>query len=407
VATDDLSAPLGQSASNAKRRHIVLPFTFSHALIGALTLALLTFAGWALVVDDPLGGEPIAVIATGVPPKPETTIPPIASGPTAGPRIYDGPAPADTPQPSQTIPAVPAAPPAGTQTVTIIDGSTGKRQDVAIPKPQDARARTDQRFTEITRHGAIPKLGPDGSRPAEAYARAVKMPPGKADAPRIAIIVTGLGVSAAATQEALTKLPGPVTFAFMPYGPEVEGAATRARAQGHEILLQVPMEPFDYPDNDPGPQTLLHSLNAEQNLDRLHWLLSRLQGYVGIANFMGARFTSFEPAFSPVLRDVGKRGLIYVDDGSSPRSLAGQIAGANNLPFARADVTIDSVASPGHIDKALARLEAMARERGAAVGIASALPATIQRIAQWSRAVENRGIVLVPITAIAVKPKSS
>jgi polysaccharide deacetylase 2 family uncharacterized protein YibQ len=406
VATDDLSAPLGQSASITKRRRIVLPFTFAQAIIGVLALALLTFAGWALVVDDPLGGEPMAVIATGTPPKPEAALPP-AAGPTAGPRIYDGPAPSATPQPAQVMPGAPAAPQAGTQTVTIIDGSTGKRQDVAIPKPQDARARADQRLSEMTRHGAIPKLGPDGSRPADAYARAAKLPPGKPGAPRIAIIVTGLGVSAAATQEALAKLPGPVTFAFMPYGPEIEGTVTRARAQGHEILLQVPMEPFDYPDNDPGPQTLLHSLNAEQNLDRLHWLLSRFQGYVGVVNYMGARFTSFEPAFSPALRDIGKRGLIYIDDGSSPRSLASQIAGANNLPFAKADVMIDSVASPGHIDKALARLEAMARERGAAVGIASALPATTQRIAQWSKAVESRGIVLVPITAIAIKPKSS
>ena len=55
----------------------------------------------------------------------------------------------------------------------------------------------------------------------------------------------------------------------------------RARGEGHEVLLQVPMEPFDYPDNDPGPQTLLTSLDAGQNIDRLHWLMSRFQGYVG------------------------------------------------------------------------------------------------------------------------------
>ena len=131
------------------------------------------------------------------------------------------------------------------------------------------------------------------------------------------------------------------------------------------------MEPFDYPDNDPGPQTLLTTLAAEQNLDRLHWLMSRFQGYVGITNYMGARFTATEQALAPVLRETAKRGLIYFDDGASPRSLAGQIAGANNLPFAKADVVIDAVPTPVEIDRALARLEAMARERGIAVGIAS------------------------------------
>jgi polysaccharide deacetylase 2 family uncharacterized protein YibQ len=173
------------------------------------------------------------------------------------------------------------------------------------------------------------------------------------------------------------------------------------------VLLQVPMEPFDYPDNDPGPQTLLTSVPAEQNLDRLHWLMSRFQGYVGIANYMGARFTTAEQGLGPVMKEVGKRGLIYFDDGSSARGLAGQIAGANNLPFAKADIALDSVTTPAHIDKALVRLEAVARDRGIAVGVASATPGAIERIAQWAKTLESRGIVLVPISAVAIKPKSS
>ena len=107
------------------------------------------------------------------------------------------------------------------------------------------------------------------------------------------------------------------------------------------------MEPFDYPDNDPGPQTLLTSLAPQQNVDRLHWLMGRFQGYVGLINMMGARFTASEQAFAPVLQEAEKRGLIFVDDGSNPRSVAGRIAGANNLPFAKADVTIDAVAYAG------------------------------------------------------------
>src|SRR6185312_9184209 len=121
-------------------------------------------------------------------------------------------------------------------------------------------------------------------------------------------------------------------------------------------LLQVPMEPHDYPDNDPGPQTLLTSLTAEMNIGRLHWLMSRMQGYVGIEGYMGARFTASEQALRPVLADTAKRGLIYVDDGSSPRSIAGQIAGAQNIPFAKADVALDPYAPPQQIDQALARL---------------------------------------------------
>ncbi len=259
----------------------------------------------------------------------------------------------------------------------------------------------------MSSHGPIPRIAADGTRPAEAFARPVKPPPGKADMPRVALIVGGLGVGAAATAEAIAKLPGAVTLGFVPYGGDVAALSGRARAAGHEILLQVPMEPFDYPDNDPGPQTLLTSLAPQHNVDRLYWLMSRFQGYVGVANTMGARFTAAEPSFAPILREIAKRGLIFVDDGANPRSVAGRIAGANNLSFARADVILDGVPTPTEIDHALGRLEMTARERSVAVGIASALPVTIDHIAKWAKAAESRGLLLVPISAVALKAKQS
>ena len=265
----------------------------------------------------------------------------------------------------------------------------------------------DQKFVEMMSHGPIPKIAADGVRPAEAFARPVKPLAGKLDAPRVALIVGGLGVSTSATAAAIVKLPEAVTLAFMPYGSDVDRLVSRARGEGHEILLQVPMEPFGYPDNDSGPQTLLTSLTAEQNLDRLHWLMSRFQGYVGIAGAMGARFTASEQSFAPILRETAKRGLVFFDDGSNPRSVAGRIAGANNLPFAKADVVLDLVPTSAEIDHALGRLEMAARERGVAVGISSALPVSIDHIAKWAKAAESRGLLLVPITAVALKAKQS
>ena len=213
--------------------------------------------------------------------------------------------------------------------------------------------------------------------------------------------MVGLGVSASGTTEAINKLPGPVTFAFTPYGPDLERVADKARSLGHESLLQVAMEPVDYPDNDPGPQTLLTSLSPEQNVDRLQWAMSRFQGYVGVVNQMGARFTASELSFTPILREIGKRGLIYVDDGSSLRSLASQIAGGGSLAFAKASVALDAVPTAADIDRALARLEGTARENGLAVGVAAVLPVSIDRIARWATMAEGRGFALVPISAAA------
>lgn len=398
MAADDLDTPLGKKKP-AKKRKPTIPALVPQAIAGVLACAVAGFVGYALVMDDPLGGEPSAV-ATALPKADEKKLdnPMLATGtpPPGGARRYDGP---------EAAIAEAAKTPA--KTINIIDGSSGKTQQVVLGSPEDAkRAPVDTRLLDQSRHGAIPKIAPDGARPSEVYARAPKSGQNP-DGPRIAVIISGLGVGATSTGEALSKMPGPVTFAFTPYGSDLENLVGRARSEGHEVLLQVPMEPFDYPDNDPGPQTLLTSLSAEQNVDRLQWLMSRFQGYVGITNFMGARFTASEPAISPVLREAAKRGLIFIDDGTSPRSLAGQISGANKLPFAKADILIDAAPSPAEIDKALARAEAMAKERGIAVVSGSALPVTLDRVSKWAKAATARGITLVPITAAAVKPKSS
>ena len=219
-------------------------------------------------------------------------------------------------------------------------------------------------------------------------------------------MIEGLGIGANGTAEALAKLPAPISFAFVPYGTDLERWVNRARNEGHEVLLQVGMEPFDYPDSDPGPQTLLASLPPEQNIDRLHWFMSRFQGYVGVTTLMGARFTATDQALNPIVREIGKRGLIWFDNGTSPRSVAGQISGAASVAFAKADAVLDAVPTAANIDEALARLEATARTRGVAIGAASALPVSIERIARWVKAAEGRGITLVPVSMAANRAKT-
>ena len=400
---DDLSAPLGRDKKQRDTpRRGPLPLVFA----GFLGFCLVVFLGWAMVVDDPLGGEPVVVMATqshGLAKKSDEPGPNPAKStadPKAEPDMAGGP-PAESKQAA-------AGPQPGMQTVTIINGANGERQDVLVPSQGDkGLALVDGKLLEETRHGRIPRIASDGTRPLVAYARPVPANPGNANVPRIALVVTGLGISANSTAETLSKLPGPVSFAFTPYATDVERVAARARAGGHELLLQLPMEPFDYPDNDPGPQTLLLSLSSEQNVDRMHWLMSRFQGYVGVANFMGSRFTANEATFAPVLQEVAKRGLMYLDDGSSPRSLAGQIAGSSGLPYAKVNVVLDAVPTPNEVDRALVRLEGIARDNGVAIGIATALPVSIARLANWAKTAESRGFVLVPISAAAVKPKAS
>jgi uncharacterized protein len=391
--TDDLSTPLGQKTERRKRR-FRLPFTAMQALAVLLGLFLVAFLTVALFTDSPFGGEPVARIALSKP---------------------AGENPAASARTEPAAKSAPQAPAGDSKTVTIIDGSSGKRQDVVIggdatdktgaeTAPAMAMAGIDQRLLEKSRYGMIPVVA-DGLKPFTVYAadadriKAARMPV-------VAIVVAGLGVGAAKTTDAIMKLPPAVTLAFTPYGADPAKLAERARAQRHEILLQVPMEPFDYPDNDPGPQTLLTSLTQEQNIDRLYWHLSRFQGYAGIANFMGARFTATDAAMQPVIREAAKRGLGYLDDGSSSRSAAPAVTAAQAMPFAKADFTIDAVPTAAEIDRTLLKLETLAKERGLAVGVASALPISIERLAAWIKTLDSRGIMLVPLTTAMLKSKS-
>jgi polysaccharide deacetylase 2 family uncharacterized protein YibQ len=394
---DDLSTPLGQKAARRKRR-FRLPFSAIQALAVLLGLFLVVFVGFAIFNDNPLGGEPAAHVAIRqTAPEPEKPATAVASPSEHGAK------------------SAPKQATAGEQkTVTIIDGSSGARHDVVIgggdtadkaePDAAPAMAGIDPRLLEKSRYGMIPVVA-DGLKPFTLYAaeadraRAAKMP-------IVSIVVGGLGVGAAKTTDAIMKLPAAVTLAFTPYGSDPGKLAERARAQRHEILLQIPMEPFDYPDNDPGPQTLLTTLAPDQNLDRLYWHLSRFQGYAGIANFMGGRFVVADAVMAPIVREAAKRGLGLFDDGSAPRSVAPSLAAGLAMPFAKADLSIDAVPTALEIDRALAKLESLAKERGTAVGIASALPISIERIGVWIKTLESHGIMLVPLTTTMLKSKS-
>src|SRR5690606_17600160 len=207
------------------------------------------------------------------------------------------------------------------------------------------------------------------------------------------------GLSQTGTQNAIERLPADMTLAFAPYGASLDRWMQRARQSGHELLLQLPLEPFDFPDNDPGPHTLLVNLDHNQIEDRLAWLLSRLTNYVGVVNYMGARFTSSEDAMSGLLAELNRRGLMFLDDGSSSRSRAGALAEASQTPFAKADVVIDEVPRQEQILSRLLQLEGIARAQGVAVGVASALPVTVDQLADWSRDLEQRGLQLIPVSA--------
>ena len=247
-------------------------------------------------------------------------------------------------------------------------------------------------------NGPLPVLGPDSLVAWQSYARPHDMSDTR---PKVAIIVTGIGLNSKASDLAITTLPGEVDLGFSPYGRKLQDWMDKARAHGHEGFLMIPTEPLRYPENDPGPHTLLAGASSRDNLKKLDWLLSQVTGYVGVINEMGSKFTASEEDVQPVIDDLKARGLMLLDSRSTRFSVAAKLARRSTMPRAINNLYVDNQISSAEITRNLTQLENTARSMGVAVGVARALPLSIREIAAWARDLEERGIELVPITAIA------
>jgi hypothetical protein len=251
---------------------------------------------------------------------------------------------------------------------------------------------------EDSPNGPLPIIGKDGRQPWQVYARPFDT---KETRPRIALIVTGIGLDQTLSQAALDRLPGPVTFGFDPYADNVTDNIANARSLGHEALLGLPLEPLDYPRQDPGPLTLLTSLDASQNTDRLMKLMGKASGYIGFVAIMGARFEGENSSLLPVLETLKRRGLMFADNKAPEQSVVAPIATQMKLAWAAGNSVIDSESDPAAIDQTLAGLETIAKRNGAALGIAALSPALLDRVSTWLPSLDGKGVVLAPASAIA------
>ena len=272
-----------------------------------------------------------------------------------------------------------------------------QQETVAAVVVEGLSTEPDDRVVEVAEVGPLPVVGPSGARPADVYARPFDAP---GERPVVAVVVGGLGLSSAATEAAIQSLPAAVTLSFSPYSGRLQDWVALARAAGHEVLIDLPMEPVDFPHSDPGPQALMTSLNADANMQRLEWVLSRATNYIGVGSYMGSRFAADAAAMRPVLQAINARGLIYLDNGQAIGNVAPTLSAEIGLPVLVSDIEVDQMAARQVIDDALAQVESKARSDGAALAIGTAYPVTIERLSVWTRSLADRGFALAPASAL-------
>lgn len=266
-----------------------------------------------------------------------------------------------------------------------------------LPASSPLKPAPDPALTIRGRYGPLPQRADDGREAWQVYARPFNR---RADSRVIALVITELGLAEQPTLSAIQDLPGEVTLAFTPYSRRLEEWVPQARAAGHEVLLQVPMEPRNMEFSDPGDKALLTTNDPEVNLDRLEWVMSRATGYVGLTTFMGSRMTVSERDLRPVLDAMAARGLAFVDPKKTPASIADKLARELGMPATAGDREIDLQAAREPIDRRLGQLEQIALSRGFAVGFAQAYPVTIERLRKWIPEMKRRGFELAPVSAV-------
>lgn len=373
---DELRQPLRKRSLSERlwaKRPSWLAMTSAMALAGYVVLGL-----WLARQPYPFAGEPVVIAA--IPPAEEVATSSIDAA-VAEPDLTD-----------ETEIAVE---PEGPVKINGYDEA-----NVVVAGRRALKPAPIKELIEIGTQGQLPRIGAGGKKPSDAYARLTPMAVLTSERPKIAILLGGMGLNAKLTQQAGKELPGDVSFAFAPYGKDLQFQVDKVRAQGHEVLLQLPMEPVGYPAKNPGPRTLLAEAGVEENREALYWHMSRFTGYVGITNFMGGRFLTVPEALKPVLVELKKRGLVFLEDATVPLSSTEAIAKAARLPSRRAQIVIDADPDPKSIAAALQQLETEAMTNGLAIGTGAGLEVTIDAISEWAKGLEDKGILLVPVSAV-------
>jgi hypothetical protein len=345
------------------------------AVAGLMAVAAGT---WLVVTPYPMAGEPVVKVKIAPATDPIETAS-VASDQAAleDELVEDAPAEAE---------------------ITIVGG-----EEASLPRPGRVEALTpapQKSVSEKGPFGLLPRIGRSGQTPFGVYGRSVDPALLASGQPKVALLIGGMGLNAGLTAKAIAGLPGDVSLAFAPYGKGLQGLVNKARAAGHEVFLQVPMEPFGYPSVNPGERTLLTAPSDGANRDNLMWFMGRFSGYVGITNYMGARFAADDKALRPVLAEMKKRGLVFLDDGSLSGGLTRQLGQAIGLDTASSSRVIDGSTSYDDIIANLKGLEDEARSGTIALGTGTGLATTIEAIAGWARDLDARGVVLVPVSSL-------
>lgn len=303
--------------------------------------------------------------------------------------------PQDSAAPQEPTPTPPSS--TGPKFITI-DGqpitNTGRASSL-VPAPIAGLNR-------LSPFGPIPHPGANGEKAVSAYARPFSPTTGRGT---VSIIIGGLGIDPTLTRRAIDELPAAVTLSFAAHTNDLQSWINQARAAGHEVLLELPMESKTFDPQEPGAdRALLTSVSAARNIRNLDYLLSRGEGYFAVTNYNGDKLIQYPDAIRPILSHLSNAGLGFIYDSSVSAPALPILSATNDLPFVEAFTLIDSTPELEAINNELLRLEAQATGGRAQIGVGFAYTRTVDRIIAWSQTLDSKNIDLAPASYVLTQP---
>jgi len=280
----------------------------------------------------------------------------------------------------------------GSKTI-LIDGQTIGPSSLA-PAPFSGLTRSNQ-------YGSAPSKGPNGRTPLNSYNRPFSNNSGKKP---VSIIIGGLGVNRAVTQQAIDSLPPEVTLSFAAHTPGLQEWINRARQAGHEVMIEIPMDSVGFDPNERGAERALRTSNSpSDNLRHMDWHLSRAQGYFGVINYNGDNFLTRADVSAPILGKLSESGLGFITDGAFTAPSLSALSQSVNLPYKNSFGLIDPQADNQIIRAQLSTLSSVASSGGQPIGVGFAYPQTIDTVARWTKNLEANNLILAPASSTIIK----
>ncbi len=273
-----------------------------------------------------------------------------------------------------------------------------------LAKAEPPKPISTEGLYQRTAGSKLPVISKDGRTVRAAYARPFSNPEGK---PTVSLVIGGLGLKSNGryTNAAIEELPPEITLSFVANAANLRTLVRRARAAGHEVIIEAPMEAYDAGRRNAHPRQLSTELSSDDNVSNLAWALSRADGYFAIMNYEGGKFASDASAVAPVMKELAARGVGLIESGNLPGSVFASAAADAKVHYAISGDVIDAQSDGIAIEERLRELERRAMKNGKALGTGFPYPITIDTVKAWAERLESKGILLAPASSVLSVPK--